>query len=112
MLGIELLPELNRVAEENILRYPARRCQWVQAICADASDFQFPSQPLVVFLFNPLPESGLRKLIGNLEYSLRENPRPVYVVYSNAMLENIVSACAQLHMVKKTGFYRVWAADS
>lgn len=112
VVGVELLPELKRVSEENILRYSARRCPSIEVISADAVEFRFPSEPLVVFLFNPLPEPGLRRLVRNLGCSLRKNPRPAYVIYANALLEDVVDDCAELHLREKTPSYTVWAAGS
>ncbi len=45
----------------------------------------------MLYLFNPLPESGLAKMISNLEHSLREHPRPVFVVYHNPLLESVLT---------------------
>jgi len=44
----------------------------------------------VLYLFNPFPESGLRRVIANLEKSLREHPRAVYVLYHNPLLECVL----------------------
>jgi len=89
ILGIELLPELNQIAEDNISRFAssAQRCRRVEAICADATTFQFPADPLVVYLFHPLPATGFTKVMTNLEVSWREKPRAIYVVYANPIFE-------------------------
>lgn len=93
IIGIELLPELNRIAQGNIRKFSDRysRCGSIEAICADATEFLFPEAALVVLLNNPLPEPGLRKLISNLENSLSMKPRPVFVVYANPVLEQVLS---------------------
>ena len=58
----------------------------------NAREFVFPEDPLVLYLFNPLPSLGMRRCIANLEKSLRAQPRDVYFVYHNpehrAWLEN------------------------
>jgi SAM-dependent methyltransferase len=93
IVGVELLPELNRVAQENIDKYKSdsQKCCAVESLCADARDFVFPPGPLVLYLFNPLPESGLVQVMDNLERSLRENPRPIYVLYHNPLLEHVLA---------------------
>ena len=95
VVGVELLPDLNAVAEENIRKFlnDKRACVEIQAICGDATEFAFPAEPLVVFLFNPLPEPGLKKLAGNLDTSLREKPRPAYVIYANPIFEDVLTGC-------------------
>jgi SAM-dependent methyltransferase len=76
ILGIELLPELHRVAKENIRKYKSdsQQCFAIDCVLGDACEFTFPPEPTVLYLFNPLPESGLVKLIGNLERSYRNIP--------------------------------------
>lgn len=93
ILGIELLPDLHRVAKENISKYKSdsQRCFAIECVLADASEFDFPAAPTVLYLFNPLPESGLIRMLSNLEQSLREHPRPVFVLYHNPLLEYVVT---------------------
>lgn len=93
IVGVELLPELHRIAQKNISKYrsESQKCFVVESQCGDAREFVFPPEPLVLYLFNPLPESGLVQVIGNLERSLRENPRPVYVLYHNPLLEHVLA---------------------
>lgn len=93
IVGVEAVPVLHRVAVENIRRYKSltQRCFDLESLCGDARDFQFPPWPLVVFLFNPLPEAGLRLVMANLRASLREHPRPLYAVYHNPLLEHVLA---------------------
>jgi SAM-dependent methyltransferase len=111
VLGIELLPELHRVAKENIGRYKSdsQQCFAIESVCADASDFVFPPEPLVLYLFNPLPESGLAKMISNLEHSLAEHPRPVFVVYHNPLLESVVTRNAIFQRIGATPQYSIFS---
>jgi hypothetical protein len=92
IIGVELLPELNRIAQENIRVYQgdAQRCFAVEAQCADARDFVFPPEPTVVYLFNPLFESALEEVMSNLVRSLREAPREAFVLYHNPLLAHVI----------------------
>lgn len=84
IVGVEILPELIEVAHENIRKFERGGAHSTfELIAEDAANFIFPDEPAVVFLFNPVPQATLRKLLGNLELSLRRNPRPVYVAYVN-----------------------------
>ncbi len=93
IVGVELLPELHRVAVENLTNYKSenQKCFALQSICADALGFDFPAEPIVLYLFNPLPKAGLRRVIANLEQSLRSHPRKAYVIYHNPLLEHVLS---------------------
>ena len=82
IVGVELLPALNHAAQENLSKYRSelQKCFALESICADAIDFPFPAEPTVLYLFNPFPEAGLQRMIANLEQSLREHSRAVYVL--------------------------------
>jgi SAM-dependent methyltransferase len=112
--GVELLPELNRVAEENLRKFSSdrRQCKDVETICADARDYVFPAEPLVVYLFHPLPEAGLEQVAQNLASSLRESPRDVIVIYHNPLLEPVLARCAALRKTDGTTQYSVYASEA
>jgi SAM-dependent methyltransferase len=109
ILGIELLPKLHRVATENLRKYKSesQQCFAVECVAGDASEFVFPPEPTVLYLFNPLPESGLNRMLGNLERSLREHPRPVFVLYHNPVLEHVVSRNAGFQRLAGTHQYSI-----
>jgi SAM-dependent methyltransferase len=112
IVGVELLPALNQIAQENLAQYqnPSQKCFALESIVADATDFPFPSQPIVLFLFNPLPEAGLRRVIANLEQSLREHPRAVYILYHNPLLEHALAEAAALRKIGGTPQYAMYAS--
>ena len=62
----------------------------------------------MIFLFNPFPESGMRRVIANLGRSLREHPRPVYVLYHNPLLEHVLSECGFLRKLSGQPQYSVF----
>ena len=88
IIGIELLPELDRIAHENVRAFKQRSGNTeIELVCGDATIFSFPAGPLVIFLFNPLPEPALRTFLQNLENSLHQNPRPLWMIYANPVFE-------------------------
>ena len=93
ILGVELLPELHRIALANIANYRSerQRCALIESVCEDARDFDFPPEPLVLYLFNPLPEPALRSVLDRFSASLAEHPRDAYVLYANPILEYLLS---------------------
>jgi hypothetical protein len=118
IVGVELIAELHRVAEDNVARYRLRshgaglqptesqrngpqEAGPIETLCMDARDYIFPETPLVVYLFNPLPEAGLRQVMQNLEESWERAPRPVWIVYHNPLLESVLTQSAVL--VKEVG---------
>lgn len=89
IVGVELLPELNAVARENIGGDPL-----VELVLTDARDYVFPTDPLVVFLFNPFPVWVLREVLRNLQRSMEATPRPVFVILHNPVHESELVAAA------------------
>jgi hypothetical protein len=110
IVGVELLPELCRAAQENLSQYKSnsQRCFILETICADARQFTFPLEPTVLYLFNPLPEEGLVQLMANLERSLRQQPRPLYVLYHNPQLDHVLANCGGLQKLSGTHQYHVY----
>ena len=113
VLGIELLPALHRVAQENIKKYKSdsQQCFAIECLLADAGEFTFPPEPTVLYLFNPLPESGLAKLVSNLEHSLREHPRPVFVLYHNPLLEPLLARSPAFKRIAGTHQYSIFSRN-
>jgi len=110
IIGVELLPELHQVAQENLRLYQSesQKCFALESVCGNATTFPFPAEPLVLYLFNPLPESGLRQMLANLDRSLAANPRPAYVLYHNPLLERVLSESSGLRKLHGTHQYAVY----
>jgi SAM-dependent methyltransferase len=111
IVGVELLPALHRIALENLSQYKndAQKCFALEAVCADANDFPFPDEPLVVYMFNPLPESGMRRVCVNLELSLRTRHRAVYVLYHNPLLEHVLGEGGTFRKLAGTNQWSVFS---
>jgi SAM-dependent methyltransferase len=114
ILGVELLPSLHQIAQENLRQYKSdgQRCFALESICADAADFPLPEDPLVVYLFNPFPEPVLRQAVANLERSVREHPRAVYVLYHNPLLAHVLEESTVLHKVGGTDQFSIFKAKT
>jgi SAM-dependent methyltransferase len=112
IVGVELLPRLHEVALANIAAYkkPSQKCFRLESICRDAREFSFPPEPIVLYLFNPLPETALAGFIANLEKSLQEKPRPARVLYHNPVLGHILEQSKFLKRVSKGEFHSIYAA--
>jgi len=110
VVGVELLPALHQAAQENLSKYrsESQKCFALESVCADATEFPFPAEPMVLFLFNPFQEAGLKRVIANLEESLRANPRSVYVLYHNPLLEHVLSESAALKKIGGTHQYVIY----
>jgi SAM-dependent methyltransferase len=81
--GVELSPDMHRIALNNIASLGPRASDIV-ARNMDATDYAFPSEPFVLYLFHPFHEAVMVQVLENLRQSLRRTPREGYVLYLNA----------------------------
>ena len=110
IVGVELFAAFHAIAESNIAAYKkdSQLCFDLKSICSDARNFQFPAEPTLLYLFNPLPSSGLNVILENLKQSLQKSPRTVYVVYHNAEHKHLLAECSYLQETGSTHQYVVY----
>lgn len=111
IVGVEVVPELHAAAEENIRRWKAQNGEReMESVLADARDFALPDEPLVVYLFNPLPEAALTRFAQRLEESWRARPRPMFVLYHNPVLAHVVESAGIFERIAETERYSIYRA--
>lgn len=88
IVGVELSPQLCAVAKRNAAevgtRHPDRAP--IEVVQSDVRDYVFPPAPSVLFMYHPFLAPVMKTVLANLERSLREHPRPVYIAYVNPEL--------------------------
>ncbi len=114
VIGIEIVPELHAAAERNLalIKPDRRKCEKIETWLGDARNFSFPSEPTVLFLFNPFPEWVLEAVVANLRLSLQQHPRKVWVVYHNPVLEHVLGGSGFLRRISGTLQAAVYANDA
>lgn len=110
IIGVELLAELNRIATNNIAAYfsPQQRCFNIQSLSLDARGFRFPPEPMLLYLFNPFPETVLREVLDNLRASLGSAPRDLYLLYHNLVHERAMHEQPWLERMLRTSQYALY----
>ncbi len=110
IIGVELLPELHAVAQENVRQYRSARqkCRNFELHCGDARRFPLPPEPLVIFLFNPFPDDILREVVGGAERSRNEAPRKIFVAYQNPVSEGLMQDFPWLRRLGGTIQYAIF----
>ncbi len=82
IVGVDISPSLVRATLDNVARWKSGSD--IQVVCADASEWEWPRENLVVFLYNPFDSVILSKVLDNLHRSLRAKPRDVWIIYCSA----------------------------
>ena len=110
IIGVELLPSLNRIAQENIALYKSetQKCFALDSICGDATSFPLPEGPIVLYLFNPFQEPGLKRTLANLKTHLGSHSSAVYLLYHNPVLEQILVWQPFLKKIAGTHQYSIY----
>ena len=111
IVGVELLPDLHRIAQENLSKYrsASQKCFEMQSLCCDATTFDLPEDALVLYLFNPLPDFALRQVLENLERSRRSNSNPVFILYHNPLLEHVLGEYSFLQRIANAEQFSLWS---
>lgn len=110
ILGVEYSVDLHEMALENIRRWSHMRqkCSDIESVHANAADFEFPNQKLVLYLFNPFGQDVMNRMLANLERSLERNPRHVVIVMLWPEQSQIVARMPWMHLYKQTRQYHIY----
>jgi SAM-dependent methyltransferase len=120
IIGVELSPELDRVARSNIARYSQAKGSLVAqppviSMQGDATEFSWPPGPLIVYMWNAFTGPVMERVFRNLESSLKEQPRELYLVYIHPELESMLAGVPWLNRLWQDEFpmsdedYEAWA---
>lgn len=102
--GIEFSAELCMMAKKNLKEteklFPQAK---FNIIHADASFYEIEKEAYVFFFFNPFNESVMKDVIRNINVSLKQYPRKVYIAYVNPVHKDLFEAAGykQIFHLKK-----------
>ena len=84
IIGVEVQPELHAISRRNleVFSRPGQLCRHIESLRADAREYDFPLDNLVLYLFNPFPAYVMREVLDKLAASARRAPRPIFVLYN------------------------------
>jgi predicted RNA methylase len=101
VIGVEFARELVETARRNIERFGCR----AEVVHADAAEYKFPVDNLVVYLYHPFGSEVLRSVLGSLrEISAQHD---VYLIYLNAKNSSCVEEFAhEIQALRGAKVYR------
>ncbi len=92
VVGVELNPELDRIARRNLAawRKAGRACAPMKMTCTDAVEFQWPAGPCLAFLFNPFGAVVMRRLLKQMRASFKGRAGELDFLYVNNEQERVL----------------------
>lgn len=89
VIGIELSPLLHAVAQRNldVMHASGALAAPVRLVHGDATLFDVPRGPLIVYLYHPFREPIAAKVVDRLVASIAASPRPVAILYGHPTLQ-------------------------
>jgi SAM-dependent methyltransferase len=110
VVGVEFIKEFHEIALVNLRRWRASKilCAKISLKCEDAATFEFPPDPLVVYLFNPFGERLMVQVMANLAASLRERTRDVVILYVNPKQEKVVLETRGIHLLERGKYHSAY----
>ena len=94
VIGVELHPDLAAIAQKNIEvweRDGRARCP-MRIVCADVTQFKFPKNPCVGYLFNPFRGPVLKALLRHIEQEFVGRGGQVDLLYANDELAEVLTS--------------------
>jgi len=114
VVGVEVQPELDAIARQNIERFshPGQQCRHIESLCADAREYDFPLTHIVLYLFNPFPDYVLREVLNRLVASARRLPRSIFVLYNAPFEKHEFELIPELRLDYTTSQYQVYRVQT
>jgi hypothetical protein len=104
IIGVEFSPKLARIAQSNLTKLKLKAAE---LIVGDASEFCFPNEPLVVFVFNAFGPEILKRILCNLN----SHPGPLYLAYLNPIHDETIRDHGSLNPLITGKFHSIWYRD-
>ena len=113
IIGVEFSASLCQVCRSNLDAFTshAQKTKSFEIVCIDARDYEFPSDPTVFFFFNPFNGTLMLKVIENILSSLKNQPRPAWIVYCNPECASYFDTTEHFQPVASGRRFRVWRTD-
>lgn len=113
VVGVELNGRLVEIADENLKQYTKAHGLDARtaAVEADVAHYDFPDEPLFIFLYNPFGADTMAVVLRRLEESIRENPRPLVIAYVSPVTEALLDASPVLRRLPtRSTRWAIWQA--
>jgi hypothetical protein len=110
IVGVEWSAELAAVASRNCQAYRSirQKCRAFEVVCADASVYEIPDDPLVIYMYNPFRLPVLSAVASNIAASLARRRRKLILVYVGPQRADLAPLAAVLEPVRAARRHRIF----
>lgn len=110
VIGVELSSEIHRTALANLSAFTRKEKagQNIHLVCQDAIDYEFPSQNLVLFLYNPFFGEVMQAMVRNLSRFLTQQDKDLFILYRNPQCADLFDQLPELEVIASTRSYRIY----
>ena len=109
IIGVEFSRTLHLQACRNIAGFRRSNGRSIQSVCQDAAEFPFPDHPLVLYMFNPFGVVTMRRVLDNLERSLRQAPRHAVIVLLWPRCGELVAGIPGVQLASQNRYIQIFA---
>ncbi|MEH6546679.1 MAG: hypothetical protein V7701_09640 [Sneathiella sp.] len=95
VVGVEHSLMLHEIATENIIKMKRRNsvvANVLHSVHGDATTYELPSEPHIIYLFNSFGADILRDVTDRITYDLADVQEPIYFLYNNPMHHAVLDA--------------------
>lgn len=112
IIGVEISQMLHEIAVKNIGIYKdgGQKCTKMRSVCSDATTYQLPPGPLVLYLNNPFPQQVMTPVLAGIEKALEAEPRRMAVVYQRPLCRQLWDGSKHFRLIKDSRFYVIYEA--
>ena len=114
IVGVELSQELHDVCVQNISQFTSstQRCFKLESFASDATRFELPPEPTVIYLANPFTIEVMTPFIAHLKNSLATAPRQMYVAYYYPRHADLFDAQREFQRIATGPGFAIWESTS
>ena len=110
IIGVEIAAELHEIACQNIQRYRSKtqKCKNIRSLNLDATEFELPPTPLVLYLYNPFRPAVMIPVLQRLQQSLNSHPRDVTLIYAAPFHGALIEQHTALRCVEQSAYHNAY----
>jgi hypothetical protein len=110
VIGVELRRHLHETAVANLRQYRhfELKCLDIESLNLDATEFEFPKDNLVLYMFNPFGSEVMEKVLNNLQTSMLDAPRSVVLIMLFPDFAHLVDGAGSFALYSTQPLWRIY----